>query len=177
MSTKSKNILFLVIVSVNVIFDQVTKQLAKHLLEQNFIYTYFFDILRLIYVENSGVAYSFGSDWAPHYKFIVFNLLVTAIVLILIVYVYKMMEELSPMRLIGFSLIVTGGVGNLIDRYLRDGHVIDFLNIGLGGIRTAIFNWADFCITTGIVMLFIFALTELRTKPKTEIETEKLNQE
>lgn len=172
MTFKSKNYLFLAIVLFNVIFDQVTKQLAKRLLEQNFIYTYFFDILRLIYVENSGVAYSFGADWAPHYKFIVFNLIVTAIVAALIIYVYKMMNELSPMRLIGFSLIVTGGVGNLIDRYLRDGHVIDFLNIGLGGIRTAIFNWADFCISTGIVMLFIYALTELRSKPKTETETE-----
>ena len=177
MSFKSKNLLFIGIVLFNVFFDQITKQLAKHLLEQNFIYTYFFDILRLIYVENSGVAYSFGSDWAPHYKFIVFNLLVTAIVLILIIYVYKMMSELSTLRLIGFSLIVTGGVGNLIDRYLRDGHVIDFLNIGLGGIRTAVFNWADFCITTGIVILFIFALTELRSKPNSEIETENLNQE
>ena len=52
------------------------------------------------------------------------------------------------------ALIIGGGLGNLIDRILNQGAVIDFMNIGIGPIRTGVFNVADLAILAGI---FIFA--------------------
>ena len=42
----------------------------------------------------------------------------------------------------------------MIDRLVHDGSVIDFLNLGLGPLRTGIFNIADVAITGGVVLLW-----------------------
>jgi signal peptidase II len=64
--------------------------------------------------------------------------------------------------LIACSLICGGGIGNLIDRVARSGYVVDFLNCGIGRLRTGIFNAADFAITLGVVMLVIASFTRRR---------------
>ncbi len=46
-------------------------------------------------------------------------------------------------------------MGNLVDRMLHDGRVIDFMNLGVGNFRIGIFNVADVCITTGVVLLIV----------------------
>jgi len=46
-----------------------------------------------------------------------------------------------------------GGLSNLVDRIAYDGHVVDFLNIGIGSLRTGIFNVADMAITAGALLL------------------------
>jgi signal peptidase II len=53
---------------------------------------------------------------------------------------------------VGLALIVGGGVGNLIDR-LNAGVVRDFIDIGIGSIRTGVFNLADLAITVGTVVV------------------------
>lgn len=168
MQLKNKLYLFYGLIGINLFLDQFTKIMAKVILEPNTIYPYFFDIIRLILVHNTGVAYSFGSDWPEHYRFIVFNLVVTVILGVLFWYVLKFLDEITLLRVIGFSFVISGGLGNLIDRYLRDGAVVDFLNIGFGGLRTAIFNWADICITIGIFLILTFALIEIFTTNKQE---------
>ena len=55
--------------------------------------------------------------------------------------------------ILAISLSIAGGVGNLIDRILHDGTVVDFLNVGIGRIRTGIFNIADVAIMGGAVLL------------------------
>jgi len=62
--------------------------------------------------------------------------------------------------------VPSGGLGNLLDRIMNDGRVIDFMNLGIGTLRTAIFNVADVCITTGVVLLLVELLRE-RTQPTT----------
>ncbi|WP_419661036.1 signal peptidase II (lipoprotein signal peptidase) domain protein [Desulfosarcina variabilis str. Montpellier] len=46
------------------------------------------------------------------------------------------------------------GIGNLIDRILHNGFVMDFLNVGIGPLRTGIFNVADVAIMGGAALLF-----------------------
>ena len=48
--------------------------------------------------------------------------------------------------------MLAGGVGNLVDR-VREGYVVDFLNMGIGPVRTGIFNVADVCIVVGMALL------------------------
>lgn len=51
-----------------------------------------------------------------------------------------------------------GGISNLTDRIFNDGRVIDFMNIGLGGLRTGIFNVADICVMAGTSLLCVLLL-------------------
>ena len=53
---------------------------------------------------------------------------------------------------VGLVLFVAGGLSNLVDR-IAIGSVIDFLNIGIGPIRTGIFNVADVAIMLSMVLL------------------------
>ena len=52
--------------------------------------------------------------------------------------------------LVGLSLIVGGGAGNLVDRLLRQGRVGDFIMVGVGTVRTGIFNCADMAVLAGL---------------------------
>ena len=62
-------------------------------------------------------------------------------------------REESVVWVTAWCMMLSGGIGNLWDRIVHDGRVIDFMNVGLGGLRTGIFNVADLCITVGVVLL------------------------
>ena len=63
---------------------------------------------------------------------------------------------------IALSLIAGGGLSNLIDRIVYGGYVVDFLNIGLGSLRTGIFNIADVTIMVGAIYLLARSLIHER---------------
>ena len=63
---------------------------------------------------------------------------------------------------VAWGVVLSGGLGNLVDRIINDGRVIDFMNIGIGSLRTGIFNVADVCITVGVVVLVFQALQRPR---------------
>ena len=67
----------------------------------------------------------------------------------------RKLNEFSLLKLFAFSLVIAGGLGNIIDRILYDRHVTDFMNMGISTFRTGIFNVADVCISAGVVCLFI----------------------
>jgi signal peptidase II len=59
---------------------------------------------------------------------------------------------------LGLALFIAGGASNWIDRVVR-GSVVDFLNVGIGSLRTGVFNVADVAIMIGAV---VFALGQFR---------------
>ena len=54
--------------------------------------------------------------------------------------------------LVGACLLWTGGVSNVLDRAAR-GFVVDFLNVGVGPVRTGIFNVADVAVMLGVALV------------------------
>jgi signal peptidase II len=54
--------------------------------------------------------------------------------------------------LIGGILFIAGGTSNLVDRIAR-GNVVDFMNVGIGSLRTGIFNVADVALMVGVVLV------------------------
>lgn len=52
-------------------------------------------------------------------------------------------------------MIVGGGLANWLDRMLHDGAVTDFVSLGLGPLRTGIFNVADVAIVAGLLLLVL----------------------
>jgi signal peptidase II len=64
-------------------------------------------------------------------------------------------RRLQPWRVVALALVAGGGISNLIDRLLYNGRVTDFLNVGIGGVRTGIFNVADMAIMAGALLLLV----------------------
>ena len=64
-------------------------------------------------------------------------------------------KKLSSFAVVPSALIIGGGLSNLVDRIINQGAVIDFLNVGIGSLRTGILNLADMAIMVG---MFIFVV-------------------
>jgi len=143
--------------------DQVSKVAAHKYLAYSPPVSYLYGIFRLQYTENKGAFLSLGSAFPEEFRFwllIVFTGVVLSGMVVFIVF----KRALNPFFAISISLIVGGGVGNLIDRMTNDGAVIDFMNIGMGRLRTGIFNVADVAIMIGIGMLIFLGLDRTRSR-------------
>ena len=134
--------------------DQLTKAVAKGKLPRNEIRFFAGDAVRLQYTENEGAFLGMGASLPEKARKLLFPAAIGAIVAGILVYLF--LVPALPCRVtIGLSLVAGGGLGNLIDRIAFDGHVVDFLNIGFGNLRTGVFNVADVAITAGAILLFV----------------------
>jgi len=128
--------------------DQLSKWLAWRYLDPAVPRSFFHDILRLSYVENSGGFLGLLGGLPKEFRFPLLTWGVAAVVIPGIAYVLWR-SSLSRSTAVAALLVLGGGLSNLVDRLLHDGRVIDFLNLGLGTFRTGIFNLADVAILTG----------------------------
>lgn len=142
--------------------DQVTKRIAEKTLADEPVHSFLFDTFRLQYIQNQGAFLGFGSNFSSSTKLWLF-LILPFIFLISAAIFVSFSRKLAASQAIMISLIVGGGMSNLIDRLLQ-GSVTDFLNIGLGSLRTGIFNIADVAIMAGAIGLIALELLE-RKKP------------
>lgn len=154
MTNLNKIILFFVTAFLGIGLDQFTKQLAKKYLMNHDPISYLGNTIRLEYVENTGAFLSLGSDLPQSVSFWVFSVIPIIFLLILVYFAIKQINELPLWGFLAFSFIFAGGVGNIIDRILYDRHVTDFLNFGIGSLRTGILNVADMYVTFGVGAIF-----------------------
>ncbi len=107
------------------------------------------EILGLTYTENTGAAFSSfrGQKW-----FLIGLVSVMLIVLIIFTVKYKYKR---PVFLISSVMIISGGLGNLIDR-VKNGYVVDYLDVKL--FNFAIFNFADICVVLGAIIMLLFVM-------------------
>lgn len=156
MKARIKLFLFCLIALSAIGCDRVTKNLAKvHLAHRDAI-SYYHDTFRLEYAENTGAAMSLGADWPDSARFWLFNVLPTAMLLLLLAYMIQAARQLHWLQVSSLALIFAGGMGNLIDRIFNDSRVPDFMILGVNELRTGIFNVADMCITFGVLLLMGF---------------------
>jgi signal peptidase II len=136
-------------------WDKTTKEMAKdHLMNKGAV-SYFHDTFRLEYVENTGAAMSLGDHLSRDTGFWLLCAIPLLLLVCLFVYAIRHSSGLSMGKLSGFALIIAGGIGNILDRFLFDRHVTDFMNIGVLDVRTGIFNFADVWVSTGAVVLIL----------------------
>ncbi len=133
--------------------DSFSKQYAMTWLKetQTEPIVYLNGLLRIQYAENPGAFLSLLAGVQSSIRFWTLTVANGAILAGLAVFLLAS-RSLDRWTWFALSLILAGGIGNLIDR-IAYGHVIDFLNIGIGNLRTGIFNIADIGITTGFVLL------------------------
>jgi signal peptidase II len=75
--------------------------------------------------------------------------------LVVLAYVLFTRWDMSVGNFAAWCLILAGGIGNLIDRVSQRGLVTDFLNVGIGPVRTGIFNVADMAVTAGFALFLV----------------------
>jgi signal peptidase II len=134
--------------------DQTTKSLARdHLLGRGPL-SFFNDTVRLQYVENPGAFLSVGSSLPHAWRTAVFTVGAGGVLTGVFLFA-ALARKCGPWQIAALSLVCGGGVGNLLDRVRYDGHVTDFLSMGLGPLRTGIFNVADVALMAGMALLII----------------------
>lgn len=154
MSARLRGLAALLVVLVTLGCDQATKHVAVLALKGSAPRSFFHDTLRLQYAENPGAFLSLGAAWPEPLRFGLFAL-GNALLLALLALVLLRSRGLHTSELLGFVLMLAGGGSNLIDRLRSGGAVVDFLNLGVGPLRTGIFNVADLAITAGACTLLL----------------------
>lgn len=155
-----------------VLLDQGTKYLAIRLLEGKQTISLLEDCLRFLLAENRGGFLSLGASLPEGLRNTIFLLLSSIFLLAFCIFMLRDKASTFSM-LIASSMIVGGGVGNLIDRAVRDGAVIDFVNVGIGSLRTGIFNVADMAVLFGCILLFIPLIrSSIQHSPKKNTNSE-----
>ena len=148
----------LVVVFGSVALDQISKVWARNKFEGQGETSYFNDMFRWVFAENEGAFLGWGSDLAGIPNFILLKLFPTLLILGLF-YMTLFSKDLLKNQVIPFSLILGGGVSNLFDRIVY-GKVVDFMNVGIGDLRTGIFNIADMVILAGIIWYVLTHFTK-----------------
>lgn len=158
MHTK-KHVSCSVMIILIVAFDQITKYFANEKLSDGTVAKLIPNVAQLRYAENTGMAFSMlsGARWV----FVALTLVVCGAVL------YYLFSNKCKSLWLYWSLgvVVSGGIGNLIDRALY-GYVIDFIEPTF--MDFAIFNIADCAVTCGAVVLIGYLVIDIFVSAKKE---------
>lgn len=139
--------------------DRVTKYVASTTLAEAPARSFLADTFRLEYAENRGAFLGLGADWPLPLRRAVLD--IGNGLLLLALSVLALRGRWPGRAPLGVALFVAGGASNLVDR-LAHGAVIDFMNVGIGPLRTGIFNVADMAIMLGAGIL---AFEGFRSRP------------
>lgn len=121
----------------------------------------FGNTVRFEYAENTGGFLSMGADLPAGIRTAIFTV-GTGLVLLGVLVAALRLRWTGP-TLVGLLLMFSGGTSNLVDRVVR-GSVVDFMSLGVGGLRTGIFNLADVQLMLG-VGIFVLAYRERENDP------------
>ncbi len=145
--------------------DQQTKSFAAANLRGREPVSFLAGMLRFDYVENAGSFLGLGDSLPAPWRNALFVYGCTAGVIALLVYTV-LAKRASAMQVFALSLLSAGGIGNLLDRWICGGYVRDFLNVGIGPLRTGIFNIADVALMAGGVLALWTSRSAKLTSPE-----------
>lgn len=109
------------------------------------------DTVRLTYVLNPGAAFGFHVGPYSRQAFTALALLA----LIVIGFLLRSTPAVERGRVAALALVAGGALGNLLDRVVGPGGVVDFMDVGFGALRWPVFNVADVGVTTGAFLLVV----------------------
>lgn len=161
MSTK-RIVIILVLIFCFVGFDQSSKQIAKHNLENSLGVSYLNGFIRFEYVENPGAIFGLGAELPSSIRFMILTAGIS-LISFLFIFFFVIKKQKIFIKEISLTIILSGGIGNLLDRVFNEGKVIDFIIIGTKNIHTAVFNLADLFIIVGTI-LFVFSSVKSKTE-------------
>jgi signal peptidase II len=134
------------------ILDQVSKFLIVKKIPLHNSMSVIENFLDITHIRNPGIAFGLFSNEPSNFK-TVFMSSLTFLSLILIVYILNKIKSSSPFFYTGLSFILSGAIGNMLDRLFRGGEVIDFIDVHWYHLHWPSFNVADSAITIGVCLL------------------------
>lgn len=145
--------------AVTLLLDQVTKVVIESSMTL-YQSIYVLPVLDIVSARNTGAAFSFlanAGGW-QRWAFTGLALVVSAVILHTL---RRSQFAGQHLQNAGLMLIVSGALGNAIDR-LRLGYVVDFVAVHWQGAYFPAFNVADSCITVGAGFILLDALRQWR---------------
>ena len=144
------NRLFWTVALLVILLDQMTKQWAVNNLQPPHIpHEILGNFLRFTLAYNEGAAFSMSVGEYSRYIFGGFAIIACVILWRL----FRASRPGETVRVLALALAFGGASGNLIDRFRARASVVDFIDIGIGGVRFWTFNIADTAVTFGAIML------------------------
>lgn len=141
-------ILSLVLIVLGVAGDQIIKYLVVENLKPNGVITTIPGFLQFVYVENTGAAFGMFDD------FTMILTIITAICIVVVLAAMILYQKHTFFSRAASILIISGGIGNLIDRFLL-GYVVDYIQVSF---FPPIFNLADCFVVVGVIFFLIHFL-------------------
>jgi signal peptidase II len=142
--------------------DRVTKHIATTALAGSPGHSYWARTLWIGYTENTGGFLSLGAGLPESIRSGVFTWGTGLVLLALVGVLLRGRMRVWPA--LGMTLFVAGGLSNWLDR-VTTGRVVDFLNVGIGSLRTGVFNVADMAIMAGVVIVAVGELRPTASRP------------
>jgi signal peptidase II len=170
-------IICLLIVLGCVAVDQATKWIVALNMEIGQSVPFIKNVFHFTYIRNPGAA--FGSLSNSRWIFIVLS---TVMIAGMIYYLVKFRPK-SKLMYIPMSMIIGGGLGNMIDRLFYgdkfgDGTVIDFLDFcAFPKLWSWIFNVADAFVVVGAIILFTYLLIDIIKDEKNKAASKQKTEE
>ena len=153
-TTTSLLIIFLVVL------DQISKILISSYLSLGESLN-LLPFLNFTLIHNSGIAFSFFDDGGNISRWVLV-VAVSGILAYLLFLMYKITSK-NRLELMSFILIISGGLGNLVDRVFL-GYVVDFVHVFYQDYSFYVFNMADSYITVGIILYLSYFFFIERTE-------------
>jgi len=157
-SQKSTWLIILATLLFTIYSDQYTKSIAKSYLAGQESIPVNSGIIVFSYVENNAGFLGILQEVPEYIQFFLLNICVSLILLYCLYYLF-FRDNHTILRTLALSTLTGGGISNLVDRILNDGRVIDFLQVGIGPVKTGIFNLADLYILTGSFLIGFLVLS------------------
>lgn len=137
-----------------IIFDVISKIFISNILILNKSITIIPNFFYLTYTHN------YGGAWSIFDNSTLFITIVSFLIIIGIIYYLFKNKVTKKIEIVGYSLLLGGAIGNLIDRIVY-GYVIDFLDFYIFKYDFPIFNIADIGIVVGIILLLVSMILEV----------------
>ena len=145
-------LLLLAVLAATIGCDRVTKRIAADTLAGAGDRSFLAGTVTLLYTENTGGFLSMGAGLSRGGRTAVF-VVGTGLVLVAAA-IGLLRSRFDLWSMLGVTLFMAGGASNWMDR-VTHGTVVDFLNVGLGPVRTGVFNVADMAIMAGLGLLIV----------------------
>lgn len=158
------------------VLDQITKILVVFFIPLHKSVKIIGDLIIFRHIRNTAIAFGIGSNMPAELKQILFLAIPLCVIIFIFIFLFKT-KELKPFQRWVLCAITGGGIGNLIDRFIRPSGVVDFIDMktfGLFGFeRWPVYNIADMTIVIGISIIIISMIIEEIKNRKKHVKNEQ----
>ncbi|MBU2512830.1 signal peptidase II [bacterium] len=144
--------IYIVVISILVSIDQIIKIIVRNTLTSSSYIELIPNFVHLTYQENKGISFSLLADIPSAIRVPILTGVSALVIIGLCIFIFKNRHNLTKGEMWGFSLILSGAIGNLIDRAVRK-QVTDYMFFHFFEKSFFVNNLADDLISFGFVLI------------------------